>query len=286
MQRTTGALRIAFTHDGTDTRLDVFFQQGAARARLPRVPPGASPEVVLINTAGGLTGGDRMRSDLRLGSGSSATITTQASEKIYRASDGQTVIVNRIHVESGAHLEWLPQKTILFDGGRLDRTLDVEVAPGGSALLGEAVVFGRTAMGETVRSGLLRDRWRVRRGGTLVFADGIACDGDIAAALGHAPGLDGGCALATILMVGVDAEHRLPRVRRTIEDHTTAAQSSPLRTEPGTARPCARAGASAWDDHLLAVRIAAVDGAALRAVLIPTLAALRDGRALPTVWHC
>ena len=285
MQRTTGALRMGFTQDGTSTRLDVFFQQGAARARLPRVPAGEPPEAVLINTAGGLTGGDRMRLEVRLGSNARATLTTQASEKIYRASEGDAVVSNHIVIKAGARLEWLPQETILFDGGRLDRSLEVEVAPDGSALLAEAFIFGRTAMGESVRSGVLRDRWRVRRGGRLVYADGISCEGDIADTLRHPPGLDGGCAFASILLVRPGAEDLLAAARAAIEGATQGFGIAPGRADPTSVHPPARAGASAWDG-MLSVRIAAVDGAALRGALLPALAALRDGRPLPTVWHC
>ena len=44
---------------------------------------------------------------------------------------------------------------------------------GASLLLAEAVVFGRSAMGETVADGAIADRWRIRRGGRLVFAESL-----------------------------------------------------------------------------------------------------------------
>lgn len=277
LQRTVGALRLAFLNGPRGTRLETFYQQGAARARLPRVAAGEPPEAVLINTAGGLTGGDRMDADVRIGAGASATITTQAGEKIYRAGDGETTIRNRIEVGAGARLAWLPQETILFDQARLDRTLEVALAEDATVLLSEAIVFGRTAMGETVRDGLVRDRWRVRRAGELVFADGLMLHGEGDRGAGEMlarPGaLDGACAMASVLFVSPHAENRLDAVRAALE---------PFHEGPDGE---VHGGASAWNG-LLAVRVVGAHGAALRRALIASLAALRDERPLPTVWSC
>ena len=203
--------------------------------------------------------------------GARVTVTTQASERIYRSAGGCATVVNRVHVAGGACAEWLPQETIVFDGARLDRTLEVAVDEGGEALLAEAVVVGRTAMGETVRTGGFRDRWRVRRGGRLVFADGVVVEGDVEAALARPVALGGGCAYASVLRVAPDAEHALEAVRAVLGKATDDR--------------ALRAGASAWDG-LLAVRLAAVDGATLRRSLERVLEALRPGRPLPTVWRC
>ena len=286
LQRTSGTLRLAFKQGTSGTVLDRLFQEGAARARMPRVVRGGPPEAVLINTAGGLTGGDRFQTEVRVGEGARAVVTTQASERIYRASSGRTVIVNRVHVAAGASLEWLPQETIVYEEARLDRTLEVSVEPGGEALLAEAVVFGRTAMGETVRRGTFLDRWRVRRGGTLVYADGTSLRGDVQEALGRPLALDGGCGYATILWVSPSAEGMLDPFRAAMGIGRTDPLEGPAGNRTaGTDAITGHVGASAWDG-LLSVRIAARDGASLRSTLERALGTLRHGRALPTVWRC
>ena len=139
--------------------------------RFPRPAVGAPPEAVLLNTAGGLTGGDRMNLDVTLGARAEATLTTAAAEKIYRARDGDATIGVKLALGAGARLAWLPQATILFDGSRLDRRTDVQLA-GDARFLGvEFLIFGRQAMGEDVHLGACRDAWRIRRDGALVFAD-------------------------------------------------------------------------------------------------------------------
>ncbi|MYZ49800.1 urease accessory protein UreD [Propylenella binzhouense] len=263
LQRTYGRAAIAFKADGARTRLDRLFQEGAAKIRLPRAPAGAPPQAVLINTAGGLTGGDRLAYEVALRAGCRATLTTQACEKIYRASGGEAEIGTALRLAAGSRLDWLPQEAILFDGARLSRRLDAELAADASLLAVEAAVFGRHAMGEEIGRGLLRDRWRIRRGGELIFADDLRLDWSEADLLRRPAVLDGARAAATVLYVGEDAEARLEDVRSAL----------------GGA-----GAASAWRGKLVA-RIAAEDGASLRRALLPALARLAPGAAFPRIWH-
>jgi urease accessory protein len=261
-QRANGRTVIAFRRRGDVTALHRLFQEGSAKVLLPRLG-GAIPEAVLINTAGGLASGDRFANEIVCEAGARAVVTTQACERVYRSNGVAAAAATRIALESGSALDWLPQETILFDGGRLERTLDVEMAADAALLATEAVIFGRTARGETVRDGFLRDRWRVRRAGRLVFADDLRFAGPIADLLARPAILNGHGALATALLCAPDSEARLPAVRDALGEN---------------------GGASAWDGKLL-VRAAAADGFALRRVLLPVLSVLTDGRALPKVWN-
>ncbi len=109
-----------------------------------------------------------------------------------------------LSAEPGATLRWLPQETILFDRARLHRGIEVDLSEGASLLLAEAVIFGRTAMGESVRSGELIDRWRIRRDGRLVFAETLRLGGDIGALLARPAAGNGAVALATVLLAPGD----------------------------------------------------------------------------------
>ncbi|MGH6922776.1 MAG: urease accessory protein UreD [Propylenella sp.] len=263
LQRTEGVARVAFKRVGRETRLDRLHQSGAAKVRRPHVPSGEPPQAVLINTAGGLTGGDRMAAEVALGAGCRAAVTTQACEKIYRSAGGAASVAARLTVGEGARLDWLPQETILFDGARLSRTLEVNLAPAATLLIVESLIFGRAARGEAVRSGLFTDRWRIRRQGSLVFADDLRFDWARADLLGRPAVLAGAGAMATILYVGAESERHLEAMRASIGD---------------------TGGASAFGGKLLA-RVTAEGGAALRRVLIPGLVGLLDGAALPTIWQ-
>jgi urease accessory protein len=263
LERTVGAARIAFKNSDGATRLDRLYQSGAAKVRFPYRLADEPPEAVLINTAGGLTGGDSFSTEIHLDAGCRAVATTQACERIYRAISGTAEVQTTISIGERARLDWLPQETILFDGGRISRRLDAELAADAELLAVEAAVFGRTARGESVRSGLFSDRWRIRRGGRPVFADDLRLDWSVADLLERPAVLAGASAMATVLLVTGEPERHLETARRIV----------------GKA-----GGVSAWEGKLLA-RVVAESGFALRRTLIPLLVALRDGAPLPKLWR-
>jgi urease accessory protein len=236
-------------------------QRGCAKALLPAgVDPGLS--AVLLNTAGGITGGDRLTYRGVAHPGARLTLSTQAAERAYRAHPGEVGRVDAtLKVAPGARIDWLPQETILFDGCALDRTLTIDLAGDGVVLALEAVIFGRAAMGEVLTDPRFRDAWRVRRDGRLIYADGFRLIGPDA--LSRHGALAGAGAAASLLLAAPDAEAMAPRARAALGD------------APG-------AGVSAFDS-LLSARIIAADGLALRRRLIPLLVALR-GAPPPKVW--
>jgi urease accessory protein len=217
-------------------------------------------ETVIINTAGGIAGGDHFNFDIDVGEGAELTATTAAAEKVYRAIDVPARIDVRLTVASAGKLIWLPQETILFQEARLRRTVEIDLAAEASLLFVEAVVFGRTAMGEMVTDGELFDRWRVRRSGELIFADAVRLDGAIGATLARTAVAAGRCAVATVLAVLVDA------------DALDRARGLSFGGE---------AGISAWNGLMLA-RLVAPDGAGLRRDLQTLLAALHGSP--PRLW--
>ncbi|MER2604823.1 MAG: urease accessory protein UreD [Siculibacillus sp.] len=270
LQRARGRAAVGFALRDGATRLERLFQEGQAKIRLPKVHGGEAPTAVLINTGGGIAGGDRIEWEARFGAGARAAVTSQAAERVYRSSPTDGGLSGEIHtrltVEAGARAEWLPQETILFDRAALSRTLEVDVAADASALMVEAIVFGRTASGEEVESCRLVDRWRVRRGGRLVHADTFRVEGRAREILaGPATGA-GARAFASLVWVTPDAEARIDEVRAGLEGAT------------------GEAGASAFDG-LVVARLANVSAQALRADLIRLLVHIRKAE-LPRVWSC
>jgi urease accessory protein len=266
LPRTEGSLRLGFVRREAMTVLDVLHQAGASRARFPNPGENAPPEAVLLNTAGGLTGGDRVDTAVTLGPGAQATVTTAAAEKIYRAREGAATIRVKLSVAQGARLAWLPQATILFDQSRLDRHTEVELADDATFLAVEMLVFGRQAMGEDVHEGAFHDAWRLRRGGELVYADTFRAEGHVADMLDRPATLGGARALAMVLYVGTDAAGRLDQVRALLQSAENTA------------------GASTWNG-VLVVRATARDSQTLQRDIAPLLEAL-SGRPLPRVWRC
>ncbi|OUD10601.1 hypothetical protein BVC71_03670 [Marivivens niveibacter] len=209
LQRAKGRAMAAF--GGGDNRLRDLHQSGSLKALLPK-NHAPVPDLVLVNTAGGLTGGDRYAVNVTAHDGASVTVATQTAERVYKASTGVAHMDVTLSVSGGGALHWLPQETILFDHSAIQRTITANVDESSRLLIVEPVVFGRQAMGETLTQTHFSDRWRIRQNGRLIHAEQTRISGDFAAYQGIGA-LNGARAVATILYVGPDAVDLLEAVR-------------------------------------------------------------------------
>ncbi|WP_127145017.1 urease accessory protein UreD [Pelagibacterium montanilacus] len=263
LQRARGDGRVtAKARDGRSV-LDTLYQSGCAKIRTPRTH-GKAIEAVLINSSGGLTGGDEMAWTAKAGPDAHLVVTTQACERVYRSVGGSAAVANRIEIGPGARVDWLPQETILFEDSALSRRLEVDMAPDAVFFGLEAVILGRKARGEHAERAALRESWRIRRAGTLVHAEeGQLAAGDMLARANRAL-LDGAGAFATLCYVAPDAERRIGEIK------------------DRTAR-FATAGASLVGDRIV-VRALAPTGYELRKIIVPLVAALSQNGAIPRLW--
>jgi len=272
LERVSGAVRVALeARDGVPT-LRTLDQRSPCRAMLPRIDGRDCAEIVFVNTAGGIAGGDRLDYELALSGAARVTATTQAAEKIYRALDLAARVRTRIEASAGAVVQWLPHETIVFEGGRLHRSTEINVADDSTVLALEWLVLGREARGEIVESGEIVDSWRVRRDGNLVWADALRLTGGIATLAGR-PALLAGCrALATMVFAAPDAGDRIEAARAAMD------------------LPGLHAGATSVGG-LLVCRLAASSGSTLRSGVVRVLAALQAATEgargeLPRAWQC
>src|SRR3954469_24608093 len=201
--RARGSVRFDVHQVEGVTRRRHLHESGSLRVRFPS-PEAEGLSAVFVNTAGGIAGGDRFGIEIATGAGSRLAVTTAAAEKIYRAQGAAAQLDIALKAAAGSHLAWLPQETILFDRARVSRRIDIDLADGASLLLCEIVVFGRAAMGERMLRGEFIDRWRMRRGGRLVFAENIRLDGDIGEKLAMPVIARGGVAVGTALILPGD----------------------------------------------------------------------------------
>jgi urease accessory protein len=261
--RALGAASVGVGTRQGRTALQTLRQSGSLKLLFPRVTDTSEVLAVSVNTAGGITGGDRFDLTAEARQGSQLTLTTQAAERIYRASGAQVGRVRtQLSIGDGARLDWLPQETILFDRSALRRRLDIEMAADATVLMVEPLVFGRAAMGETLRQVTLNDHVRLRRGGDLVFADAIRLRGDAGAQLANPFRAAGAGASASVLFAAPNAAAFLPRLRALLPDG---------------------AGASLIRPGILFARLLAADSLLLRRSLIPVIQVLR-GAPIPKTW--
>jgi urease accessory protein len=261
-QRTQAEARGAFARVGERTEAERLFETGGLRWRFPR---SSSPcEAAIVNTGGGVAGGDSYRISLKLGEGAEVEATTPSAERIYRSDGPAAAIATRLSLAPGARLFWLPQETLMFDGAALERRLQIEMSAKASLVIAEMLVFGRLAMGENRIDARLGDSWRVRRDGRLVFADETRLKHAGAALARRAVGA-GARALATIVAAAPNIEARLPDLRAALEAEGSGAE----------------AGASAFDG-LIVARLVSPSPPRLRALLIASIVAL--GGRKPRLW--
>src|ERR1700754_4560666 len=260
--RAQGAVKFdVHLQDGV-TRRGVLHESGSLRVRFPS-PEGEGLSAVFVNTAGGIAGGDRFDIEIAAGEGAQLTLTTAAAEKVSRAQAKAAELNIALKVAAGARLAGLPQETLLFDRARISLRIDIDLADGGSLLLCEIVVFGRAAMGERMRHGEFIDRWRLRQGGKLLFAETVRLEGDIGDKLDRRAIAGGGAAIGTALIAPGD-EAVVERIRELSE------------TFGG------EVGISAWNGFAM-VRFCAQDAAPLRADMMAVLGRA-SGEPLPRLW--
>ncbi|NSX54390.1 urease accessory protein UreD [Parasulfitobacter algicola] len=263
MQRTRGRASVGVALRGMQTRLQHLHQSGSAKAMLPNVYS-SMPEVVFLNTAGGLTGGDNLEFSVTAGKGTSVIATTQTAERVYASASGVAQVDVTLKADAGAILHWLPQETILFDHGSLDRSTDVHLANDAQFLGVETIVLGRAAMGETVEKMHLLDRRRIFRAGQPIMIEPVKITSGTLQDRHNCATLASARAFTTIVFCAQGAEDVLVGIREVLPDDSVAA-------------------ASAWDGKCV-VRIMADDAFPLRHATARVLEKLRVAP-LPRVWQ-
>jgi len=192
--------------------MDVY-QRSPIRVLFPRTAGPQVQEAVLVNTSGGIAGGDRLESSVTAMDNACIAVTTQAAEKVYRAINESAHITTTLKARDAARLAWLPQETIIFNRARICRRTQIEVSSGAELLALEWLVLGRAAHGEKICAGDIMDSWRVRKDGRLVWADGFRATDDVFPHLSRKALLSDCTAVATLLYFGPDLEVRLQLIR-------------------------------------------------------------------------
>lgn len=265
-QRSRGSARLTIKSSLGKSRIENLFQDGCARIRIPKTHTGDALEAVMINTAGGMTGGDHIDWHFETGDNTNAVITTQACERIYKSTGGNARTDVKIKLNNGSSFAWLPQETILFDQSQFKRDISVDMAASSKLLFVESVVFGRAMMDETVEEGSIQDRWQFCCDGQLFHAEHFKLSDPINEQLKRVSIANDHIAMATLVLVSPTAEAKLAQARDLIGECGGASYFEIAKT-----------------GKLLA-RVLGKDSYELRKTLIPLIALLNDGATLPKCW--
>ncbi len=204
---------MVFSGTASGTEISDVYQKFPMAVAFPNVGDRRRKEAVLINTSGGVAGGDEISIEVVAQDDASVAVTTQAAEKVYRALDRPARIMTRLRAEGAARLAWLPQETIVFDQARIARRTEVDVSSGAELVALEWLILGRIESGEEVLGGHILDSWRVRVDGRLAWADGFLASDQVFPWLRRTALLSNWKAIATMIYTGPRAETRLERLR-------------------------------------------------------------------------
>ena len=245
-----------------NSRIQKLFQKGASKVFFPRRASGL--DCIMINTAGGLTGGDKFSNVIECYGNSCLTVTTQGCERVYKSNDGSNANVeNKIVLKNSSRMHWLPQETIVFDQGRIKRELNVSISSEAEALIVEPIIFGRLAMGETELSGYFDDKIEIRVGGKIAFLDKTRLTGNISKILKR-PAVAGGCtATAIIIFKSKMVKSFLKNFKDYLNNYS---------------------GVSLIHNNFLVARLIAPTGYELRQMLVPIITEITD-KNLPKAWR-
>ena len=209
LQRAEGSCRILLSGSESGTRVMDVFQRSPVQVMFPRAGGGAVEEAVLINTAGGIAGGDRLEYSVTALASASVAVTSQAAEKVYRALNQPARIATKLQAREATKLAWLPQETIVFNRARLCRETEIELFSGAELLALEWLVLGRGAHGEEVRGGHITDSWRVKKDGRLIWADTFRATDETFPHVHRKALLSNRRAVATLIHFAPDLDTRL-----------------------------------------------------------------------------
>jgi urease accessory protein len=213
LQRADGCGRLVLSGSEKGARIVDVFQRSPIRIMFPSVGDGGIEEAVLVNTAGGIAGGDRLHLDVTVLANASIAVTSQAAEKVYRALSKPARITTRLKACETAKLAWLPQETIVFNWGRLSRETEIELSSGAELLALEWLVLGRAAHGEEMVGGHITDSWRVKKDGRLIWADSFRATDEVFPHLQRKALLSNCKAIGTLIYFGPHLGTRLEFLR-------------------------------------------------------------------------
>ncbi|MEY3067340.1 MAG: urease accessory protein [Cyanobacteriota bacterium] len=221
-----GILELDYQKINNSTQLVKAYSQAPLKIQRSFYPEGQEIcHSIILHTAGGMVGGDRLSQTINLQPETQVLLTTPAASKIYRSS-GETVqnTIN-IEIQEQAYLEFIPREMIIFNGAIFSQNLRVNLDPNACYLGWEITRFGRTARGEIFNQGQWKSCTEIWQNGCPVWVDrqGFIANEEI---LNSPHGLGGKPVIATLTWVGQPvSEDIVKNIRQLWSQRETSSQA-------------------------------------------------------------
>ena len=260
-QRAHGNINVKINNN----EVNRFYQSGSAKVFYPKSPQEIK-ELVLVNTAGGLTSGDNFFYNIDIINKSKIFVTTQTAERVYKGINDNAEIKVTLSVDDTSDLFWIPQELILFNNCNLNRKIEVNLKSNSNFLLAESTIFGRTAMGEFLEKGFFKDNWKIYLNEKLIHAEALSLTGNIKDKLSSIASTDNGVAICNIFISGKNFLSKEDLLIKTLKNSEIILSSH-----------------SKWNDKML-IRIVSKDAYELKLIKKKLISYLSD-KNLPKVWN-
>jgi Urease accessory protein UreH len=209
LQRSNGKIDIELL----DNDFSKFFQSGCCKILNPK-NYNEFKELVLINTAGGITCNDNLDINANINN-SKLSICTQAAEKIYAGIGDPARVEININLNNST-MYWLPKELILFDNSKLRRNININLSDNSNLIFCETTIFGRKAMSEKIKNISFSDQWKIYSNFSIKHFEAINIKGSTIDNFKNNFTFSNQSSLSTILIFG-DIVHQLESVLRKVK---------------------------------------------------------------------
>lgn len=127
--------------------------------------------VYLLNPSGGILQHDRLLTEITMEKNSRALVTTPSSTKLYKMDEGYAKLINRLTVEQGAALEYLPEYNVPFAQSKTYQETVFHLDQDSILIASDMVTAGRVSRGEIFDYDLYASKTKIYVDGELVVYD-------------------------------------------------------------------------------------------------------------------
>jgi urease accessory protein len=144
-----GLLRLAFeSRDGRTILRERRFTLPLQVLEPMDLEGNGTATLMLLNPTGGLLGGDRLETRIRLGPDARVCCSTPSATRVYRSPGTPAVQRTALEIGQGGVLEWMPDHLIPSPGARLRQSTEIVLAADATLLYLDAWAVGRMARSE------------------------------------------------------------------------------------------------------------------------------------------
>jgi len=127
----------------------------------------------MLNPSGGILQHDRLYTEILMEQGSSALVTTPACTRFYKMDDGYAVLENRIEMQSGSVLEYIPEHNVPFAGSRTHQTTEFHLDKQATLISFDMTVPGRVSRDEIFDYDYFESKTKIFVDGKLTAYDSM-----------------------------------------------------------------------------------------------------------------